>query len=54
MDSTFPPDLIGFGASLVTMVAITLATQKVCPPRPLADIDGQPVMLADRLGTLRG
>ena len=54
MDSTFPPDLIGFGASLVTMVAVTLATQKVCPPCPLADIDGQPVVLADRLGTLRG
>ena len=52
MDSATPPDLIGFGVSLVTMVTVTLATQKVCPPRPLTDNGGQPVVLADRLGTL--
>jgi len=52
LDSTIPPDLIGFCVSLVGMVAVTLATQKVCPPRPLTDNDGQPVVLADRLGTL--
>lgn len=54
LDSSIPPDMIGFGASLVCMVAVSLATQKVCPPRPLTDIDGRPVALADRLGTLRG
>lgn len=54
MDSIIPPDLIGFSVSLVCMVAISLATQSVCPPRPLTDDDGEPVVLTNRLGTLRG
>lgn len=53
METAFPADLIGFGVSLVTMVAVTLTTQEICPPRPLTDCDGNTVDLTDRLGTLR-
>jgi Na+/proline symporter len=48
-----PPDLIGFGVSLVSMVSIALATQGINPPKPLTDIDGNTVALADRLPTFR-
>ena len=54
LGSNTPPELIGFVVSLVTMVTVTLATQKICPPRPLTDCDGAPVELKDRLGALRG
>ena len=54
LDSAIPPDLVGFGASLVTMIAVTLATQTVCPPQPLTDDDGNAVDLENRLGTLGG
>jgi Na+/proline symporter len=49
----FPPDFIGFGVSLVTMILVTLLTQEVCPPRPLSDIEGDPVALTNRLFTFR-
>ena len=47
-----PPDIIGLLASLLAMVLVTLATQKSDPPRPLTDIDGEPVELTNRVGTL--
>jgi len=47
-----PADFIGLGVSLLTMLLVTPLTQKVDPPRPLVDSDGNPVELADRLGTL--
>jgi solute:Na+ symporter, SSS family len=47
-----PGDLIGLGASLVTMVIVSSLTQKFDPPRPLVDIDGEPVEMTNRLGTL--
>ena len=50
--TAFPPDFIGFGVSLVTMVLVALATQRINPPRPLTDIDGDAVELKDRLSTL--
>lgn len=53
IQSTFPPDLIGFGVSLVCMVVVTLTTQTICPPRPLTDCDGGPVELRNRIGALR-
>jgi Na+/pantothenate symporter len=53
MGSTIPPDMIGFVVSLICMVVVTLATQKVCPSLPLTDIDGKAVALTNRLGTLR-
>jgi SSS family solute:Na+ symporter len=49
MDSAFPPDLIGFCVSLISMVTVTLLTQKSDPPRPLTDIDGNTVELKDRV-----
>jgi len=49
----FPPDLIGFCVSLVTMVLVALATQRINPPRPLSDIDGEAVALGDRVATFR-
>ena len=48
-----PPDLIGFGVSLVSMVAVALATQRINPPRPLSDLNGDPVELANRFATFR-
>jgi hypothetical protein len=34
------------------MIMVTLLTQKIDPPRPLTDIDGNRVEVTDRLGTL--
>ena len=48
-----PGDLIGLGVSFVTMIIVTPLTQKIDPPRALVDIDGKPIELTDRLGTLR-
>lgn len=39
----WPSDFIGLGACLVTMLVLTPLTQKMDPPRPLHDIDGNPV-----------
>ncbi len=47
-----PGDLIGLGVSLLTMLVVTSLTQRFDPPRPIVDIDGNPVELSDRLGTL--
>jgi len=43
-------DVVGFGVSLVTIVIVTLFTQKTDPPRPLADEHGVPINLKGRLG----
>ena len=48
-----PGDLIGLGACFVTMIVVSLATQKIDPPRPARDIDGNIVEFKDRLGILR-
>jgi Na+/proline symporter len=45
----FPHDLFGFCVSAAVLVVVTLASQKLDPPRPLTDIDGNIVELADRL-----
>lgn len=47
-----PGDLIGMGVCLVTMVMVSLATQKIDPPKPALDIDGNVVEFKDRLGIL--
>ncbi len=52
MESAYPPDLIGFCVSLMAMITVTLFTQKLDPPRPLTDIDGETVELTDRFGRL--
>jgi Na+/proline symporter len=47
-----PASFVGFWASLVVAVAVSLATQKVSPPKPLTDASSEPMQLDDRLGTL--
>ncbi len=47
-----PGDLFGLCVSFVTVIVVSLATQKFDPPRPARDVDGNPVELPDRLGTL--
>jgi SSS family transporter len=41
--SIYPADLIGFAASLVAMLVVTLLTQNISPPRPLTDVDGNAI-----------
>jgi SSS family transporter len=41
----WPADFIGLGTSLVAMLVVTPLTQRFDPPRPLADVDGNPVEL---------
>ncbi len=47
-----PADFIGLAASFATMVIVTLLTQQLDPPRPLADSEGNEVDAAHRLGVL--
>jgi len=47
-----PGDLIGMGVCLIVMVVVSLATQKIDPPKPARDIDGNVVEFKDRLGLL--
>lgn len=47
-----PADFMGLAASLVTMLIVTPLTQSFDPPRPLLDVDGKPLQMSDRLGTL--
>jgi SSS family solute:Na+ symporter len=49
MNTVTPPDLIGFVVSLVSMVVVTLLTQKINPPLPLTDEDSNPVALTNRI-----
>jgi len=49
-ETALPPEFLGFCVSLVGMVTVTLFTQKLSPPRPLTDCDGNVVVLRDRLG----
>jgi len=39
-----------FAVSIVLIVVVSLATQKSDPPLPLTDVDGQPLVMRDRLG----
>jgi len=47
-----PADFIGLGTSLVAMFVVTPLTQRLDPPRPLVDSEGNPVAMKNRLGTL--
>jgi len=48
-----PNDLLGLGASLITIVVVSLATRRMEPPRPALDVDGNEVPFRDRLGIMR-
>jgi Na+/proline symporter len=47
-----PASFIAFCVSLPTAVIVSLLTQRSHPPMPLRDIDGEPLDLNQRLGTL--
>lgn len=47
-----PGDLLGLLACLITMLVVTPLTQKIDPPRPLLNSDGEEVEFKDRLGVL--
>jgi Na+/proline symporter len=47
-----PGSFGGFWASLLVAVVVSLLTQRSSPPKRLLDIDGEPMNLDDRLGTL--
>lgn len=48
----FPGDLLGLPTSLITMFVVGALTQKIDPPVPLRNSDGEEVEMKDRLGTL--
>ncbi|NOR14480.1 MAG: sodium/solute symporter [Candidatus Aminicenantes bacterium] len=52
VQSTYPADLMAAGIGLVTMIAVTLLTQKQSPAKPITDIDGNILEYRERLGTL--
>ena len=48
-ETVTPPDLIGFAASLISMLVVTLMTQRIDPPRPITNDSGETVELTDRV-----
>jgi SSS family solute:Na+ symporter len=48
----FPGDLLGLLAGLVTIGLVAPLTQRLDPPKPVIDADGNEVELTNRLGTL--
>ncbi len=49
-DSLYIGSVWGLIASIVILVVVTLATQKIDPPKPLVDIDGNALPLTNWLG----
>jgi SSS family transporter len=47
-----PGDLLGLLTGLITILVVTPLTQKIDPPQPLRNSDGEEVEFKDRLGTL--
>lgn len=47
-DAIYISDIPAFITSIVVFVVVSLATQKRCPPKPIADIDGKPVPITKR------
>jgi solute:Na+ symporter, SSS family len=47
-----PSSFVGFWASLVVAIAVSLMTQKSDPPKALTNADGEAMKLDDRLGTM--
>jgi SSS family solute:Na+ symporter len=48
----FPGDILGLLAALVTILVVSPLTQKVDPPKPLRNSDGEEVEFKDRLGSI--
>jgi Na+/proline symporter len=51
-DAVYIGSTPAFVVSLVTMVVVSLLTGKRDAPRPLTDVDGKPLALANRLGNI--
>jgi len=49
-DAVYISAVWGFIASVVLLIVVSLATQKADPPRPLPDMDGNPVDRKFQLG----
>lgn len=47
-----PGDLLGLMVGLITILIVTPLTQKLDPPKPLLDSDGNEVEFKNRLGVL--
>jgi Na+/proline symporter len=45
-------DMLGLIACMITMIIVTVLTQKSDPPEPLRNSDGEEVEMKDRLGVL--
>jgi hypothetical protein len=45
-------DMLGMLIALITMLIVTPLTQKIDPPNPILNGDGQEIELKNRLGTL--
>jgi SSS family transporter len=52
VQSTYPAELIAAGIGLITLIVVTLATQKKTPALPPTDIDGDILKYEKRLGIL--
>jgi len=48
----FPGVLMGLLVGLITIFVVTLATQKIDPPEPLRNRNGDEMEFKNRLGTL--
>jgi SSS family transporter len=51
-DAAYISSVPAFAISIVVLVIASLLTQKSDPPKPLSDVDGEPLELKDRLGIL--
>jgi len=52
-DAVYLASVPGFVVSVVLLVVVSLLTQRLDPPRPLTDIDGNPLPVRDWLGIFR-
>ncbi len=52
-DAIYIASTPAFIISVVTLIVVSLLTLKRDPPRPLTDVDGNPLPLANRLGFMR-
>ena len=52
VQSTYPADLMAAGIGLISLISVSLATQKSHPPLPVTDADNNVLELKGRLGVL--
>jgi Na+/proline symporter len=52
-DAAYMGSVPGFFISLLVLVGVSIFTQKSDPPKPMLDVDDQPLRLTKRLGWLK-